>query len=60
MSFEVFSYLGFVYLSAFRPRGVPRPTSKFVALCPNLDGLARDGTQGKNAARVIPHQGVRS
>jgi hypothetical protein len=33
-------------LSAFRPRGVPGPTSKIVAACPSLDGLARDGTQG--------------
>ena len=31
-------------LSAFRPRGVPGPTSKIVAACPNLDGLAQDGT----------------
>jgi hypothetical protein len=44
-------------LSAFRPRGVPGPTSKFVAACPSPDGLARDGTQGGNAAHVIPHQG---
>src|SRR5688500_10690402 len=42
------------YLSAFRPRGVPGPTSKIVAACPSPDGLARDGTQGgKTAARVI-------
>jgi hypothetical protein len=26
-------------------RGVPGPTSKIVAACPNPDGLARDGTQ---------------
>jgi hypothetical protein len=32
-------------LSAFRPRGVPGPTSKIVAACPSPDGLARDGTQ---------------
>jgi hypothetical protein len=44
-------------LSAFRTRGVPGPTSKFVAACPYPDGLARDGTQGGNAARVISHQG---
>jgi hypothetical protein len=32
--------------------------SKFVAACPNPDELARDETQGgKNAARVILHQG---
>jgi hypothetical protein len=37
--------------------GVPGPTSKFVAACPSLDGLAQDGTQGRNAARVISHQG---
>jgi hypothetical protein len=45
------------YLSAFRPRGVPGPTSKFVVVCPSPDGLAQDGTQGGNAARVISHQG---
>jgi hypothetical protein len=45
------------YLSAFRPRRVPRPTSKFVAACPSPDGLAQDGTQGGNVARVISHQG---
>jgi hypothetical protein len=46
-------------MSAFRPRGVPGPTSKIVAACPSLDGLARDGTQGGggNAARVILRQG---
>jgi hypothetical protein len=45
-------------LSAFRPRGVPRSTSKIVAACPSPDGLARDGTQGGgNAARVILRQG---
>jgi hypothetical protein len=33
-------------LSVFRPREVPRPTSKIVAACPSPDGLARDGTQG--------------
>jgi hypothetical protein len=37
--------------------GVPGPTSKFFAACPTLDGLAQDGTQGRNAARVISHQG---
>jgi hypothetical protein len=46
------------YLSAFRPRGVPGPTSKIVAVCPSPDGLARDGTQGgQNVARVILRQG---
>jgi hypothetical protein len=45
-------------LSAFRTRGVPGPTSKFVAACPYPDGLARDGTQGESAARNISHQGV--
>jgi hypothetical protein len=45
-------------LSAFRPRGVPGPTSKIVAACPNPDGLARDGTQGGgNATRVILRRG---
>jgi hypothetical protein len=33
-------------VSVFRHRGVPGPTSKFVAACPSPDGLARDGTQG--------------
>jgi hypothetical protein len=37
--------------------GVREPTGKFVAACPCPDGLARDGTQGKNAARIISHQG---
>jgi hypothetical protein len=41
----------------FDPRGVPGPTSKFVAACPSPDGLAQDGTQGGNATRVISHQG---
>jgi hypothetical protein len=40
----------------FGPGGVPRPTSKFVAVCPCLDGLAQDGTQGESVARVISHQ----
>ena len=45
-------------VSVFQPRGgLPGPLSKFVAVCPSPDGLARDGTQGRNAARVIPHQG---
>jgi hypothetical protein len=47
-----------ILLSAFRTRGVPGPTSKFVTACPCPDGLARDGTQGENAARIISHQGV--
>jgi hypothetical protein len=37
--------------------GVRKATSKFVAACPCPDGLARDGTQGENAARIISHQG---
>jgi hypothetical protein len=41
----------------FRPRGVPGPTSKFVAARPNPDRLAQDGTQGRNAARIISHHG---
>jgi hypothetical protein len=49
--------LGSTYLSAFRPRGVPGPTSKFVVACPSPDGLAQDGTRGENAARIISHQG---
>jgi hypothetical protein len=40
-------------LSAFRPRGVPGPTSKFVAACPSPDGLARDGTQGGKTRLVL-------
>jgi hypothetical protein len=44
-------------VSVFQTRGVPGPTSKFVAACPFPDGLARDGTQGRNAARIISHQG---
>jgi hypothetical protein len=40
-------------LSAFRPRGVPRPTSKIVAVCPSPDGLARDGTQGGKPRLVL-------
>jgi hypothetical protein len=34
-----------------------RPVN-FVAACPCPDGLAQDGTQEENAARVISHQGV--
>jgi hypothetical protein len=41
------------YLSAFRPRGVPGPTSKIVAMCPSPDGLARDGTQGGKSRLVL-------
>jgi hypothetical protein len=37
--------------------GVPGPTSKIVATCPSPDELARDGTHGGNAARVILCQG---
>jgi hypothetical protein len=37
--------------------GVPGLTSKFVVVCSCPDGLARDGTQGRNAARIISHQG---
>jgi hypothetical protein len=45
-------------VSAFRPRGVPGPTSKIVAECPSPDGLARDGTQrGETSAHVILRQG---
>jgi hypothetical protein len=35
-----------------------RPTSEFVTVCPCPDGLAQDGTQEGNAARVISYQGV--
>jgi hypothetical protein len=33
------------YLSAFRTREDPQPTSEFVAACPCPDGLMQDGTQ---------------
>jgi hypothetical protein len=39
---------------AFRPRGVPGPTSKFVTAHPSPDGLARDGTQGGKTRLVLP------
>jgi hypothetical protein len=42
------------YLSVFRPQGVPRPTSKFVAARPSPDGLARDGTQGGKRGSCYP------
>jgi hypothetical protein len=42
------------YLSVFRPQGVPRPTSKFVAARPSPDGLARDGTQGGKLGSCYP------
>jgi hypothetical protein len=47
-------------LSAFRTPGDPQPGRpvNFVAACPCPDGLAQDGTQERNAARVISHQGV--
>jgi hypothetical protein len=44
-------------MSAFRPRGVPRPTSKFFAACPSPDGLARDGTQGGKRDPYYPAPG---
>jgi hypothetical protein len=45
------------YVSVFRPRGVPGPTSKFVAACPSPDGLARDGTQGGKRGSCYPAPG---
>jgi hypothetical protein len=51
---EVSDLLPMVPVGVLTP-GVPGPTSKFVAACPSLDGLARDGTQGRNVARVISH-----
>jgi hypothetical protein len=42
-----------LWVSAFRPRGVPGPTSKIVAACPSPDGLARDGTQGGKTRLVL-------
>jgi hypothetical protein len=44
-------------LSAFRPRRVPGPTSKFVAARPSPDGLARDGTQGGKRGSCYPALG---
>jgi hypothetical protein len=44
-------------LSAFRPRGVPGPTSKFFATRPSPDGLARDGTQGGKRGSCYPAPG---
>jgi hypothetical protein len=41
-------------LSAFRTRGVRKPTSKFVAACPCPDGLAQDGTQGNDLYYLAP------
>jgi hypothetical protein len=59
LSGHILTYLGdMIYsniVSAFWTRGVRKPTSKFVAACPYPDGLARDGTQGENAARIISH-----
>jgi hypothetical protein len=46
-----------VFLSAFRPRGVSGPTSKFVAARPSPDGLARDGTQGGKCGSCYPAPG---
>jgi hypothetical protein len=44
-------------VSVFRPRGVPGPTSKFVAARPSPDGLARDGTQGGKCGSCYPTPG---
>jgi hypothetical protein len=44
-------------LLAFQPRGVPGPTSKFVAARPSPDGLARDGTQGGKCGSCYPALG---
>jgi hypothetical protein len=44
-------------LSAFRPWGVPGPTSKIVAASPSPDGLARDGTQGGKRGSCYPALG---
>jgi hypothetical protein len=46
-----------IFLSAFRPRGVPGLTSKIVAACPSPDGLARDGTQGGKCGSCYPAPG---
>jgi hypothetical protein len=44
----------------FDPRGSLDRRVNFVAVRPSPDGLERDGTQRRNAARVIPRQGVSS
>jgi hypothetical protein len=41
-------------VSTFRPWGVPGPTSKIVAACPSLYGLARDGTQEGKRGSCYP------
>jgi hypothetical protein len=51
-----YCYYGLV-LSAFRPRGVPGSTSKFVVARPSPDGLARDGTQGGKRGSCCPMPG---
>jgi hypothetical protein len=53
----IYIYIYIYIVGVSDPGGVPGPTSKFVAACPCPDGLARDGTQGRNAARIISHQG---
>jgi hypothetical protein len=55
------SNLESINLSAFRPRGVPAPTSKIVVACPSPDGLAQDGTQGGKMRLVLScTRGMRS
>jgi hypothetical protein len=46
-------------VSAFQTPGDPQPDRpvNFIVACPCPDGLAQDGTQGENTARVISHRG---
>jgi hypothetical protein len=53
---QISYYVGRILL-AFRPRGVPGPTSKFVAARPSPDGLPRDGTQGGKRGSCYPAPG---
>jgi hypothetical protein len=45
-------------LSAFRTRGVRKPTSKFVVACPCPDELAQDRTQGETWLVLSRTRGV--
>jgi hypothetical protein len=65
VGYQNYGYLDYAYktrltprpLSAFRLRGVPGPTSKFVAARPSPDGLARNGTQGRKRSSCYPAPG---
>jgi hypothetical protein len=41
----IYLLLTVIYLSTFRTREDPQPTSEFVVVCPCPDGLMQDGTQ---------------